>query len=103
MYEKVTRFQRVKNSKAQAEDINNGLLPVHQNNVEDSEKAKIADPYLKEVIQDVEAKGYDPFTQCLKIYTNLDMNIQEKLYEIANTNNYVYFPNNINSSGLNDR
>ncbi len=49
---------------------------------------------MKEVIQDVEAKGYDPFTQCLKIYTNLDMNIQEKLYEIANTNNYVYFPNN---------
>ena len=93
MYEnhKITKDQE---QQAQAEDINNGLLPVHQNNVEDSEKAKIADPYLKEVIQDVEAKGYDPFTQCLKIYTNLDMNIQEKLYEIANTNNYVYFPNN---------
>lgn len=79
---------------AQAEDINTGLLPVHQNNVEDSEKAKIADPYVKEVIQDAEAKGYNPFTQCLKIYTNLNMDIQEKLYEIANTNNYVYFPNN---------
>ena len=93
MYEnhKITKDQE---KQAQAEDINTGLLPVHQNNVEDSEKAKIADPYLKEVIQDVEAKGYDPFTQCLKIYTNLDMNIQEKLYEIANTNNYVYFPNN---------
>ncbi|WP_430521750.1 transglycosylase domain-containing protein [Ligilactobacillus aviarius] len=93
MYEnhKISKSQE---QQAQAEDINNGLLPVHQNNVEDSEKAKIADPYLKEVIQDVEAKGYDPFTQCLKIYTNLDMNIQEKLYEIANTNNYVYFPNN---------
>lgn len=93
MYEnhKITKSQE---QQAQAEDINTGLLPVHQNNVEDSEKAKIADPYLKEVIQDVEAKGYDPFTQCLKIYTNLDMNIQEKLYEIANTNNYVYFPNN---------
>ena len=93
MYEnhKISKSQE---QQAQAEDINTGLLPVHQNNVEDSEKAKIADPYLKEVIQDVEAKGYDPFTQCLKIYTNLDMNIQEKLYEIANTNNYVYFPNN---------
>ena len=93
MYEnhKISKSQE---QQAQAEDINNGLLPVHQNNVEDSEKAKIADPYLKEVIQDVEAKGYNPFAQCLKIYTNLDMNIQEKLYEIANTNNYVYFPNN---------
>lgn len=93
MYEnhKITKDQE---KQAQAEDINTGLLPVHQNNVEDSEKAKIADPYLKEVIQDVEAKGYNPYTQCLKIYTNLDMNIQEKLYEIANTNNYVYFPNN---------
>lgn len=93
MYEnhKISKSQE---QQAQAEDINNGLLPVHQNNVEDSEKAKIADPYLKEVIQDVESKGYNPFTQCLKIYTNLDMNIQEKLYEIANTNNYVYFPNN---------
>lgn len=78
---------------AQAENINNGLLPVHQNNVENSEKAKVADPYIKEVIQDIEAKGYNPFTQGLKIYTNLNMNIQEKLYEIANTNNYVSFPN----------
>ena len=51
MYEnhKITKSQE---QQAQAEDINTGLLPVHQNNVEDSEKAKIADPYLKEVIQD---------------------------------------------------
>ena len=79
---------------AEAENINEGLLPPHENNVESTQNAKIADPYIKEVIQEAEEKGYKPFSQSLKIYTNLNMDIQNRLYDIANTNNYINYPNN---------
>lgn len=78
---------------AKAENINTGLLPKHDGNKKYSENAKIADPYIKEVIAAAEAKGYNPYTQSLKIYTNLDMDIQKRMYNIANTNEYLYFPN----------
>ncbi|MGX5377081.1 transglycosylase domain-containing protein [Ligilactobacillus sp. LYQ135] len=79
---------------AKVESIDTGLLPVHENNAEYTENAKIADPYIKQVIQATKDKGYDPFTQSLKIYTNLDMDTQKMLYDIANTDDYIAFPNN---------
>ncbi|HIW88608.1 MAG TPA: penicillin-binding protein, partial [Candidatus Ligilactobacillus excrementipullorum] len=78
---------------AKAEKIDQGLLPVHQNEQKNN-KAKISDPYIKQVITEVKKKGYDPYGSQLKIYTNLDMNIQKRLYNIANSNDYVYFPDN---------
>ncbi|MFC6201708.1 transglycosylase domain-containing protein [Lactiplantibacillus nangangensis] len=53
---------------------------------------KVIDPYLKEVISDLEAKGYDYKNDGLKVYTNLNMNAQQRLYDIANTSEYVSYP-----------
>lgn len=53
---------------------------------------KIADPYIKQVIEEAKKKGYDPYKDSLQIYTNLDMAIQKRLYEIANSDEYLNFP-----------
>lgn len=92
MYEndKISKSQM---NAAKAESITNGLLPKHDNNDKYTENAKIADSYIKEVIEAAESKGYKPYSQSLKIYTNLNMDIQKRMYEIANTDNYLYFPN----------
>jgi len=57
------------------------------------QKHKVIDAYLKEVIADLKAKGYDPYKDGLKVYTNLNSNAQQRLYDIANTDNYVSYPN----------
>lgn len=59
-----------------------------------SKKAKIADPYLKQVIADAKAKGYDPYSGSLRIYTNLNMDYQKKLYNLANDDTSFIFPDN---------
>lgn len=53
---------------------------------------KIADPYIKQVVEEVKDKGYDPYKGSLQIYTNLNMNVQKRLYEIANTDSYLSYP-----------
>lgn len=85
------KISQAQHDEAKNKDINDGLLPYHQNK-QKNEKAKIADPYLKQVISEVKKKGYDPYGANLKIYTNIDMDVQKRLYNIANSNDYVYFP-----------
>lgn len=70
--------------------ISDGLISFSQ----DSSKQKIVDNYLKQVIEEVEEKtGKDVETSGMKIYTNLDMDAQTQLYQIANTTDYVAWPN----------
>ncbi|KRN52620.1 hypothetical protein IV84_GL000588 [Pediococcus damnosus] len=54
--------------------------------------SKVVDSYVKQVISSVEAKGFDPYTDGMKIYTNLDLDAQKQLYKIGNTNDYVQYP-----------
>lgn len=58
-----------------------------------SKTNKILDAYLNQVRQDLLKKGYK-LTDGEKVYTNLDMDAQKRLYEIANTSKYVTYPNN---------
>ncbi|MCT0162631.1 penicillin-binding protein [Lactiplantibacillus pentosus] len=58
-----------------------------------SKTNKILDAYLNQVRQDLLKKGYK-LTDGEKVYTNLDMDAQKHLYEIANTSKYVTYPNN---------
>src|SRR5699024_5356159 len=44
----------------------------------------IDDPYIKEVINEVKADGFDPYRDNLKITINIDQKAQNKLYELAN-------------------
>ncbi|MCP0887823.1 penicillin-binding protein [Ligilactobacillus sp. WILCCON 0076] len=76
---------------AKSESISNGLIPKNQHqNTQSTEKAVWADAYLKQVLSELKVKGYDPYQNNLKVYTNLDMNVQQKLYELANSNTLSY-------------
>lgn len=81
-------------AKAKQEPITQGLKKMRASSSlqTTSYKAKIADPYLKQVIADAKSKGYNPYNGSLKIYTNLNMDYQKKLYNLVNDNTEVTFP-----------
>lgn len=76
---------------ARKESIKKGLKPHNQR--KQSNLRKINDPYVKEAIAEVRAKGFDPFRDNLKITINMDQKAQKKLYQLAN-NGQVPFTNN---------
>lgn len=53
---------------------------------------KVDDPYIKEVINEVKEKGFNPYNDNLKITININQHIQQKLYDLAN-NGEVPFTN----------
>ena len=75
---------------ARKESIKKGLKPHNQR--KQSNLRKINDPYVKEAIAEVRAKGFDPFRDNLKITINMDQKAQKKLYQLAN-NGQVPFTN----------
>ena len=51
------------------------------------------DNYLKEVIDQVEQKtGYNLLTTGMEVYTNVDSKVQQRLWDIYNTDEYVNYP-----------
>ena len=51
------------------------------------------DNYLKQVIEQVqEDTGYNLLTTGMEVYTNVDTEAQKQLWEIFNTDSYVYYP-----------
>ena len=51
------------------------------------------DNYLKEVIEQVEHEtGYNLLTTGMEVYTNVDKDIQQRLWDIYNTDEYVSYP-----------
>lgn len=73
------------------EDISSGLVPKASHaQSQTNQKAILADPYLKQVLSSAKQAGYDPYRSDLKIYTNLDMQVQTKLYQLANSNELAY-------------
>ena len=51
------------------------------------------DGYVKEVIQQVkDLTGKNVYTDGLEVYTNLDLDAQNRLYDIVNTDQYVQYP-----------
>lgn len=76
-------------------NIKSGLSSAGQKSLAAQQyKSKVADAYITEVKKDLVKKGYDPATDNLKVYTNLNMNAQQRLFDIANTSKYVNYPNN---------
>ncbi len=77
--DKITKSQYLN---ARRENIKTGLQPRKINT--DSNLRKVDDAYIKEVISEVKAKGFDPYNDNLKITVNIDQAAQNKLYELAN-------------------
>ena len=76
---KITKAQY---NQARKESIKKGLKPHQQKN--QSNIRKIDDPYIKEAVQEVKNKGFDPYRDNLKITLNINQKAQRKLYELAN-------------------
>lgn len=69
--------------------ISDGLQPL----VEKFTYDKTHDNYLTQVIEEVSEKtGLDLFTAGLKVYTNLDQDIQQQLWDVTNTYDYIGYP-----------
>lgn len=72
---------------AKAVDVSEGLI---SHSGEEETNQLVFDPYVKEVLAEVERKtNLDPYTSGLTIYTNLDMDAQQRLYDVVNTDEYV--------------
>lgn len=69
--------------------IDEGLQPL-QESISDF---KLFDPYLVEVIKEVKEKtGKDVLSDGLNVYTNVNSDAQQRLYDIVNTDRYIEFP-----------
>lgn len=89
MYEN-KKISKKEYQNAIATPINDGLVDF----VQENSKLKIVDNYLTQVIEETEKlTGKDVNTAGMKIYTNLDLAAQERLYNIVNTYDYVSWPN----------
>ncbi|WP_155287182.1 PBP1A family penicillin-binding protein [Lacticaseibacillus zhaodongensis] len=82
-------------SAATATPISSGLVKHSSVAKNQSDTDKIVDSYVTEVISEVKKQtGLNPYTAGLRIYTNLDMSAQRRLYSIVNSNEYLAFPDN---------
>ncbi|WP_102281652.1 PBP1A family penicillin-binding protein [[Lactobacillus] timonensis] len=85
---------------AKKESVTDGLDPDHGDtssgdaNVDE----KVIDPYVKEVMSQLYAKGYNPYTDGLQVHTNMDLGAQKHLYNAAN--NSIPFQSNQMQAGV---
>lgn len=87
-------------NKAAAKSVTDGLDPDHGNTsgTGTGVKEKVIDAYVKQVLADLQARGYNPYTDGLQVHTNLDLDAQEHLYNAAN--NTVSFQSNSMQTGV---
>jgi len=61
----------------------------------------VIDPYIQLVIDEVSEKtGLDVYEGGLTITTNIDMDAQQRLYDIVNTYDYIDFPDDLLQTGV---
>lgn len=87
-------------NQAASESVTAGLDPDY-GNISGSGTAvdsKVVDPYVKQVLADLQAQGYNPYSDGLKVHTNLDLDAQQHLYDAANKN--VQFQNDKMQAGV---
>ena len=72
--------------KAAQESITADLDSSHGNtsNGDVNVDEKVIDPYIKEVLADLQSKGYNPYNDGLQVHTNIDLGAQKHLYTAAN-------------------
>lgn len=87
-------------NQAASESVTDGLDPDHGNTSNNGTgvKEKVIDAYVKQVLADLEAKGYNPYNDGLRVHTNLDLDAQEHLYDAAN--NSVSFQSDQMQTGV---
>jgi len=58
------------------------------------------DSFVDQIIEEVEALGYNAYTDGLEIYTTMDPNAQKRVNDILNTDKYIYYPNDEIQAGV---
>ena len=76
------KISKAQYKQAVNEPITQGLQPKKSKST--SELRKVDDPYIKEVINEVKSKGFNPYNDNLKITVNIDQDAQQKLYDLVN-------------------
>lgn len=86
--------------KAAQESITADLDSSHGNtsNGDVNVDEKVIDPYIKEVLADLQSKGYNPYNDGLQVHTNIDLAAQKHLYTAANST--VPFQSNQMQAGV---
>ena len=75
---------------AKATDVSDGLLPLTKK----ASYEPYLDNYIKQVIEQVSTDANaDIYSAGLDVYTNLNPDIQKYIWNVYNTNDYVYYPN----------
>lgn len=85
------KISQSQHDEAVATPVDDGLIEQKP----DSEIMKVADNYIKQVLEEVEEKtGKNVYTAGLDVYTNLDMAAQKYLYNLVNSDDSpINFPN----------
>ncbi|GEK27712.1 transglycosylase domain-containing protein [Furfurilactobacillus siliginis] len=82
-----------------ASPVSTGLSVNHSVNDTSSDN-KVVDAYLQQTIKEVQKKGFNPYKDGIRIYTNLNMGAQQRLYDIVNSDKYVNFPSELLQVGV---
>ena len=72
--------------------IDEGLESLEDFQQTEDENNLMLDSYIQQVADDVEAEGYDLYTDGLEVYTHLDTDAQKNVYETINDNDGLLFP-----------
>ena len=80
--------------------IKTGLTSDHDTVDSESENAKIDDAYITSVRNKLTSLGYDLNKDGLVVQTNLDSDVQQRAYDIANTDDYVSWKDDLMQVGL---
>ena len=80
--------------------IKTGLTSDHDTVDSESEGAKVDDAYITSVRNKLTSLGYDLNKDGLVVQTNLDSDVQQRAYDIANTDDYVSWKDDLMQVGL---
>ncbi|GAY72999.1 PBP1A family penicillin-binding protein [Lentilactobacillus kosonis] len=76
---------------AQATSVKSGLAKTHKKTSTSERLSKYTDAYLKQTLLELNKRGYKA-NSGLKVYTNLDLSAQKKLYQVSNSDPSIIYP-----------
>ncbi|WP_268913081.1 PBP1A family penicillin-binding protein [Lentilactobacillus sp. SPB1-3] len=76
---------------AEATSVKTGLATTHNKTSTSERLSKYTDAYLKQTLLELNKLGYKT-NSGLKVYTNLDLNAQKKLYNVSNNDPSIIYP-----------
>lgn len=80
-------------NEAKKVNVTTDLATKHSSTQTSQATDKYVDAYLKESISELNKRGYKT-NSGLKVYTNLDLSAQKKLYNVANNDPSILYPSN---------